>query len=249
MESVQILGCRVDGVDLAAALARAAQFVREGGPHRIVTLGTEMIVHARGDARYRAVVNGADLCVPDTIGVVFAARLQGMPLHGRVAGVDLLERLCSQAAGEGWSVYLLGAAPGVAEAAGAALAARHPGLRIAGARDGYFGEHEAQQVAAAIHASGARILLAALGFPKQEYFLARWLAASGAAVGVGVGGSFDVIAGRLPRAPEGFRRLGLEWLYRLLREPSRWRRQLALPLFVWLVVLDRLTLGKGRRST
>lgn len=249
MPPLEILGCRVDDVDLAEAAARIAAFAREGGGRRVVTLGTEMIVHARRDAAYRAVVNGADLVVADTIGVIYASRLYGMPLRGRVAGIELLERLCACAARENLPVYLLGAAPGVAEAAGAALTARHPGLRVAGTRDGYFAPAQASEVAAAIRRSGACILFAALGFPKQEYFLADWLGASGAGAGMGVGGSFDVLAGRLPRAPETFRRLGLEWLYRLLREPRRWRRQLALPTFAWLVVLERLRAKKGTRSS
>jgi len=249
VRSVEILGCRVDDVDVAAAVARLLEYARGSQPRLVVTVGTEMIVHALRDPEYRRVLNGADLCVPDTIGVVYASRLSGSPLGGRVAGIELLERLCAGAAAEGLPVYLLGAAPGVAQAAGAELAARHPGLRIAGARDGYFGDEQAQQVAEGIRASGARIVFAALGFPKQERFLAAWLGATGAGVGMGVGGSFDVIAGRLPRAPEVFRRLGLEWLYRLMREPRRWRRQLALPLFAWLVVMDRLAAGKGHRST
>lgn len=245
---MEILRCRVDDVDLAEATSRVIAYARDGGTHRVVTIGTEMIVHAQHDARYRAVVNGADLCVPDTIGVVYAARLRGRRLRGRVAGIELLEAVCAGAAREGLGISLLGGAPGVAQAAGEALAARYPGLRVVGTRDGYFADDDAPAVAAAIRASGAQVLFAALGFPKQEVFLATWLGASGAGVGVGVGGSFDVIAGRLPRAPHVFRRLGLEWLYRLLREPRRWRRQLALPLFVWLVVLDRLTAGKGSRA-
>lgn len=249
MPPLEILGCRVDDVDLAEATARILAYARDGGSHRVVTLGTEMIVHALHDSAYRSAVNDADLRVADTIGVVVASRLYGAPLRGRVAGIELLERLCERAAREGLPIYLLGAAPGVAEEAGAALASRHPGLRVAGTRDGYFTPEQAPEVAAAIRASGARILFAALGFPKQEFFLADWLNASGAGAGMGVGGSFDVLAGRLPRAPEAFRRLGLEWLYRLLREPRRWRRQLALPLFVWLVMLERLRSKKGTRSS
>ncbi|TAM60414.1 glycosyltransferase [bacterium] len=249
MPPLEILGCRVDDVDLAEAAARIVAYARDGGHHRVVTLGTEMIVYARRDPVYRAVVNASDLVVADTIGVVCASRLHGVPLRGRVAGIELLERLCELAAQEQLPIYLLGAAPDVARATAGVLAARHPGLRVAGARDGYFAPEQAAEVAAAIRASGARILFAALGFPKQERFLADWLAASGAGVGMGVGGSFDVLAGRLPRAPQALRRLGLEWLYRLVREPRRWRRQMALPLFVWLAVLDRVGIKKGTRAS
>ena len=238
--SLTILGCRVDALDERGALERIEHFVRVGGAHQIVTLGTEMIVYAQHDERYRAIVNACALSLCDTVGLLWASRLRGGPLRERVTGVELADRIAALSARTGARLYLLGGAPGVAAAAATQLAAKYPGVQLAGARDGYFGPDEAATVAAGIAASGAAIVLAALGFPKQEFWLAEHLAASGAAVGIGVGGSLDVLSGYKPRAPRFFRALHLEWLYRLVREPARWRRQLALPRFAWLVLRERM---------
>lgn len=248
MIPLQILGCRLDPLDSEQAVERILSFAREGGGAQVVTLGTEMVVYAQGDARFRAIVNDAALSLCDTVGLLAVARRRGAPLRERVAGVELIERLSAGAAVQGLPVYLLGGAEGVAADAAAALQRRHAGLRIAGARNGYFRDEESAQIAAVVAASGARILLAGMGFPRQEYWLATHLRETGCGVGIGVGGSFDVIAGRMERAPQTVRRLGLEWLYRLLREPRRWRRQLALPRFVWLVALDELGLAPARKE-
>jgi N-acetylglucosaminyldiphosphoundecaprenol N-acetyl-beta-D-mannosaminyltransferase len=241
-----ILGCRVDAIGANDAVQRIVELARGGEPSLVVTLGTEMIVCAQNDARFRDVVNSSALSLCDTAGVLFAARLQGAPLRGRVAGVELLDPLCERLAQEGLSVYFLGGKGDTAARAAAALAARHPALRIAGARDGYFSESEDAAVSAAIAASGARVLLAGLGSPRQELWLANHLAATGCGAGIGVGGSFDVLAGNVARAPLAWRRLNLEWLYRLVTQPSRWRRQLALPKFVVLALRER-AFGKPRQ--
>jgi N-acetylglucosaminyldiphosphoundecaprenol N-acetyl-beta-D-mannosaminyltransferase len=241
VDHATILGCRVDAVDTDDAVARIVALARGSESSLVVTLGTEMIVCAQSDQQFREAVNASALSLCDTVGVLLAARLQGTPLPGRVAGVELLEPLCAALASEGLRVYFLGAKGDTAARAAAALAARHPGLRVAGARDGYFGPSDDARVAQAIRGSGARVLLAGLGSPRQELWLSRWLAQSGCGVGMGVGGSFDVIAGNVARAPRVWRRLNLEWLYRLVREPSRWRRQLALPKFVVLALFERAT--------
>jgi N-acetylglucosaminyldiphosphoundecaprenol N-acetyl-beta-D-mannosaminyltransferase len=229
--SIVVLGCRVDRVDSAAAVARIEQLLAAGSAAQVVTLGAEMANLAHDDARYRAAVNAADLIVPDTIGIVLASRWLGAPLPERVAGIDLIERLCALAAQRGLPIYLLGSAPGVAEAASVALTQRHAGLRIAGREHGYFDDAQAAAICDRVRSSGARLVFVGLGFPRQEYWIRDNLPHLGAAVCVGVGGSFDVLSGRLARAPSIIRRLGLEWLYRLVREPRRLRRQLALPLF------------------
>ncbi|MBV8354190.1 MAG: WecB/TagA/CpsF family glycosyltransferase [Candidatus Eremiobacteraeota bacterium] len=239
MRALDILGCRVDAIDADEATARILALAREHRTEQIVTLGTEMVVYAQGDSRFRGIVNAAALSLCDTVGVLAVARRRGMPLAGRVTGVELVERLCAGAASLELPVFLLGGAPGVAADAAAALRARFPNLRIAGTRDGFFRDEESPEIGAAIAASGARLLFAGMGFPRQEYWLAEHLAQA-RCVGIGVGGSFDVIADRIARAPRIVRRFGLEWLYRLVREPWRWRRQLALPRFVWLIALDEL---------
>jgi N-acetylglucosaminyldiphosphoundecaprenol N-acetyl-beta-D-mannosaminyltransferase len=248
-----LLGCRVDDCDAAEAarriVAAASRADANAPPLQVVTLGTEMIVRAQTDADFRAAVNGSGLSLCDTVGLLAASKLRGGPLRERVAGVELVEGVCAVLAGTPAGVYLLGGAPGVAEAAAAALRGRYPGLTIAGARDGYFADGEAARVAEAIRATGAALVLAGLGSPKQEVWLRDQLARSGCGAGIGIGGSFDVFSGKVPRAPRVWRALGLEWFYRLLREPWRWRRQLALPFFVFLVLRESVVSFMQRRST
>jgi N-acetylglucosaminyldiphosphoundecaprenol N-acetyl-beta-D-mannosaminyltransferase len=229
--SLVILGCRVDRVDSEAAVARIEQLLDAAMPAQVVTLGAEMANLAHDDARYRSVINSASLVLPDTIGIVLASRWIGTPLPERVAGIDLIERLCALAAARCLPVYLLGSGRSVARAAGQALMQRHAGLRIVGTEHGYFDDAQSNAICERIRAAGARLVLVGLGFPRQEYWIHDHLAQLGAAVCMGVGGSFDVLSGMTRRAPLTMRRMGLEWLYRLIREPSRLRRQLALPLF------------------
>mgnify|MGYP005842121103 CR=1 FL=1 len=239
----QLLGLPVDLVDLeeAASICRRAVETPTGPPLRVITLNPEMVIRARQDEAFLSCFQGEVLVVPDGIGIVLAGRRRGWPGIARVPGIDLCERLAAEAARCGWPVFFFGGRPGVAEEAAAALARRYPGLRVAGTAHGYLPSEEEPALVSAIAASGARLLFVGLGAPKQEIWLARNLAATGARVGMGVGGSFDVIAGRIPRAPRAWRRLGLEWAYRFLREPRRWRRLLGLPVFFWrgVVLLSR----------
>ena len=248
MKPIEILGCRLDPIDANEAAERIVELARTSGGAQVVTLGTEMVVYAQKDERFRAIVNGSALSLCDTVGLLAVARKRGAGLRERVTGVELIERLCREAAAQGVPVYFLGGAEGVAADAAAVLSARFPGLRVAGTRNGYFSEAESPAVVAAIAASGAKLLFAGLGSPRQEFWLADHLRETGCGAGIGVGGSFDVFAGRVARAPQSFRRLGLEWLYRLVKEPQRWRRQLALPRFVWLVALDELGILPTRKS-
>lgn len=224
--------------DAQAATEAILHYAREHRGAQIVTLGTEMVVYAQRDTRYRAVINGCALSLCDTVGLLAVARGRGATLRDRVTGVELVERLCKAAAEEGLSIYLLGGAPGVAEQAAAILQQRYPALRVAGTHDGYFSPSESSQIAQSIRGSGAHLLFAAMGFPKQEYWLSEHLHETGVGAAIGVGGSFDVISGNVERAPQAWRKAGLEWLYRLVKEPRRWRRQLALPRFVVLVAVE-----------
>ena len=247
MDSLDILGTRLDVLDEPQAIEAILRFAREGTPAQVVTLGTEMVVYAQRDPSFRAIVNASALSLCDTIGVLAVARSRGARLERRVTGVELVEALCKRAAVEGLSIYFLGGAEGVAADAAAILEVTYPGLIVAGTRNGFFTEDEEGSIVAAIRASGAKLLLVGLGSPRQEKWLARNLAATGCGVGIGVGGSFDVISGRVKRAPMLWRNLGVEWLYRLMSEPQRIRRQLALPYFVWLVAIDRLGLRRAER--
>jgi N-acetylglucosaminyldiphosphoundecaprenol N-acetyl-beta-D-mannosaminyltransferase len=243
---MEILGCRVDAVGREAAVERIAALANAGGAAVVVTLGVEMVMAARRDEAFRRAVNAAALVTCDTIGLLLASKLRGGPLRERVTGVELLDDLAARSAGRGdVRLYLLGGSGDPAERAAAALRARHPDAAIVGTRDGYFAESDSAAVADAIRASGANVLLAGLGSPKQELWLSRHLAATGCGVGIGVGGSLDVYAGNVVRAPALLRRAGLEWAYRLASQPSRWRRQLALPRFALAALAEAVTRPKA----
>lgn len=186
------------------------------------------------DARYRHVLRQADRVLPDGIGIHLGCRLLGQALRANVNGTDMFPLLCEAAAREGRPIYLLGARPGVAQAAADNMVKRYPGLQVAGTRDGYFLPAEEAAVVDAINDSGARILLVAFGVPRQELWLSRWRERLAAPVGMGVGGLFDFYSGRIPRAPLWMREMGLEWVYRLMQEPGRmWRRYvIGNPLFL-----------------
>jgi len=239
--ALRILGIPIHDVTLDEAVEQAAAWVKEGSAHQMATVNPEFVMAARRDPAFRAVLEGADLCLPDGVGITLAARYLGRPLRERVAGVDLVEALAARAARDGWRVFFLGAAPGVADRAASILAARYPGLTVAGTHAGSPRREEEDDIVRRVREAGADVLLVAYGAPAQDLWLARNLARTGAKVGVGVGGAFDYIAGVAPRAPRWMRRVGLEWLYRLIRQPWRWRRQRVLPLYALLVLLSKVT--------
>lgn len=234
--ALRLMGVPVHDVTMDETLTWIGRWIEESSPHQIATVNPEFLMRARSHPAFRATLNRAALCIPDGIGILLAARLRGKQLRERVAGSDLVPNLAKVAASEGWRVFFLGAAPGVAESAAAILASRHPGLLVAGCYAGSPAAEEEAAIVARVRSTQADVVLVAYGAPRQDLWLGRNLAATGAAVGIGVGGSFDFIAGVSRRAPRWIQRLGLEWLHRLIREPWRWRRQLALPLFVWLVL-------------
>ena len=241
-ETITVLGCRVDAVGRDEAVARIAALAESSEHGLVVTLGVEMVMAAQRDEEFRRIVNGAALVTCDTIGLLLASRLRGGPLRERVTGVELTGALAARSASHGdLRMYLLGGAGDTARRAGESLQRAYPGAAIAGARDGYFTENESAAVAAAIRASGANVLLAGLGSPKQEKWLAHHLPETGCGAGIGVGGTLDVLAGNVVRAPRLFQRTGLEWAYRLAKEPRRWRRQLALPRFALAALGEALS--------
>jgi N-acetylglucosaminyldiphosphoundecaprenol N-acetyl-beta-D-mannosaminyltransferase len=244
-----ILGCRLDTIDADEATDTIIRYAKEGVGAQIVTLGTEMVVYAQRDPRYRAIVNRSALSLCDTVGLLAVARARGARLGKRVTGVELIEHLCERAAKENVPIYLLGGSPGIADRAAQALGSRHPGLQVAGTHDGYFSDAESPAIAAAIRESGARLLFAGMGFPRQEFWLAEYLAQTDCGAGIGVGGSLDVISRNVQRAPDRWRKAHLEWLYRLVTQPHRWRRQLALPYFVLLVAGENFRTRFARGKT
>ena len=194
----------------------------------MVTPNPEFLQRAKGDPEFRGVLNGAGLALADGVGVTYAAKILGRPLKGKVPGIDFAARLMDWMAEHGKRLFLLGAKPGVAGQAALRLKADHPGLIICGVHDGYFTDSGA--VAAEIRESHADVAFVCLGAPKQELWMAQYGPETGVKLAVGLGGSLDVFAGVVERAPEGWQKLGLEWLYRLCKEPKRIGRMAKLPL-------------------
>lgn len=237
---VRVLGVALDSLDSAQALARIEALWAAGGCHQVVTVNPELVVHAWSDPAYRAVLNGAALRLPDGVGLLWAARVLGQRLPERVTGVDTFQRLAWRCAASGRRVFLLGGRPGVAERAAARLRSSAPDLLIAGTYAGSPAPADEADILRRVRAAAPDVLFVAFGSPAQELWLARNLDRLGVPVAMGVGGAFDFVAGEVPRAPPWVQRVGLEWLFRLARQPWRWRRQLALPLFVALVLRERL---------
>jgi len=217
---------------MVQCIERVVELIRAGGPRRVITLNPEILYRAvLSDHSLFDLINKADLVTADGEGIVWAGRVAGTPFPERVTGIDLMLRLVERAATEGWKIYLLGAAPGVAEEAAEKLTRRFPGLQVAGTRHGYFKPDEEAGIAQAIKQTAPQLLFVALGAPAQEMWIDRHIEDIGPVVAVGVGGSLDVISGRVARQPLWMQKLKIEWLGRLISEPSRWRRMLVLPKF------------------
>jgi N-acetylglucosaminyldiphosphoundecaprenol N-acetyl-beta-D-mannosaminyltransferase len=239
IQGQSILGVRVDDVTYEEALERIERSILSRSMCQIATVNVEFIMEARRNTAFRRVLTQAALCVPDGIGVLWAARRRGKPLRERVAGVDLVERIVSLGAARGWRVFFLGAAPGVAERTAGILARRYRGLIVAGCYAGSPRPEDEAAIVARVRVAEPDVLFVAYGAPSQDQWIARNQALTGAAVAMGVGGSFDFLAGLAKRAPLWMQRFGLEWLYRLLRQPWRLRRQLVIPQFMLLVLMRR----------
>lgn len=255
IQRLNILGVEIDRVDFALTLdlidawvmQRRAARVAPPACRQICTVNPEFIVDAQRDPDFAAVLAHADLCVPDGAGVLWAARRVGQPLRERVTGSDGIYRICERAAVRGWRVFLLGAAPGVAEQAAAVLAGHYPGLTVAGCHAGSPADADWPGIHARLVAAAPDILFVAYGHPRQDFWIARRRAEQPAAVAIGVGGAFDFVAGVASRAPRWMQQRNLEWLHRLITQPWRWRRMLKLPVFVGMVLAD--SLRKNRIAT
>lgn len=234
-DTVTILGVRIDKITAEYALKKAERFVRAEGVSVIYTPNPEIVMAAYADPSFCKILNDADLCTPDGIGVVYASRMLHNPVPERVPGFDLTCGLLKSIAKTGEGVFLFGAKPGVAETAKKNLEQKYPGLNVCGTHDGYFKPEDEDGIIDAINQSGAKLLLVCLGAPKQE----KWIAAHKDALRVnlcmGVGGALDVFAGTVKRAPEFFIKCNLEWLYRFIKQPSRLNRFAALPKFMLTV--------------
>lgn len=241
VKRVEVCGVPVDCVTMSDAVRVAESWVETGDhPLAILAVNPEKIIRAQQDPTLLTTLRASGLLIPDGIGVVFAVRLLGLGNLERVPGAELMPELCGLAAKKGYKVFLFGANPETILRAAEVLRQRYSCLNIAGVQHGYVKEEEMQSVITAINDTQAELLFVALGSPKQELWMTRYLPSLKVKVCQGVGGTFDVIAGRVKRAPLAFRRLHLEWFYRLLSQPSRILRQKTYPIFAFRVLRKRL---------
>lgn len=237
MERVSVLGCPIDAVTLDDAVATVDDAVATRTVMQHMAINAAKLVKLQNDAALREAIEACELITADGQSVVWAAGLLGQPLPQRVTGIDLMEAILRRAPERGHRIYLLGAADDVLEAAAARIIERFPGIELAGRRHGYFGADEEAEVAAGIRDARADVLFVALTTPKKELFLARWRETLDVPFVMGVGGAFDVLAGKRRRAPRLLQRLGLEWAYRLAQDPRRLLARYAVgnTVFSWLV--------------
>lgn len=240
---VNILGVKVDKVNIPEAVDIIFNMLEENRPHSVFTPNSEIILEAYKNAEFCRILNSADLLTADGIGVVYASKIIGDPIKARAAGYDIACGLIDRIAETGHRLYLFGGKPGIAEKAKRRLEERYPFIQIVGIRNGYFKDSETADIISDINSVGADIVFVCLGAPKQE----KWIAANKdkltARVLMGIGGSLDVFAGEVERAPDFWCRIGLEWFYRLVKEPWRFKRMLALPKFGFTVMFH------GRKFT
>lgn len=239
--TVDILGIPVDNVTMGEALEKFKKFLGGNKVHTIYTPNAEIMMEARRDASLNEILLQADLLVADGAGVVLASKILARPVPEKVSGIDLVKNSFNlRLPGKKLRYFLFGGKPGIAEAAAKKILSMYPGVEIAGCRNGYFSREEEQEILKQINSAGTDILLAALGAPKQEKWIHTHKNSLNVKICMGVGGTLDVLAGQVKLAPEFMRKSGLEWLYRLYKEPWRYKRMLDLPRFTLLAVKKRL---------
>jgi N-acetylglucosaminyldiphosphoundecaprenol N-acetyl-beta-D-mannosaminyltransferase len=245
---VDVLGCRIDNLSMEETLARIEEFIREGKAHQHVVVNVDKIVKAKREPRLMEIINGCDLVNADGMPVVWASQWLGKPLKERVAGIDLFVNLVGMAARKGWRVFFFGAREEVVSRAVAFFEEAHPGLRVAGFRNGYWKPEEEPSVVEEIKRARPDILLVAISSPKKEEFLDKHMNEMKIPFAMGVGGSFDVVAGLTSRAPLWMQKRGLEWFYRFLQEPRRMFRRYFMDdlYFFWLLTKELLKAQKVR---
>ncbi len=238
MDTVNILGAKISMMGIDESVDYIMDMMEQSGNHAVFTPNSEMIMNAYKDRDFMDLINSADLLTADGIGLVYGSRIVGKPIYERAAGFDIAMALVERMAAEGKSLFLFGSKPGTAERAADILMEENPGLKIAGCRNGYFKPEETDAIISEINSSGADVVFVCLGSPAQE----RWIAANRdklwCKVMIGLGGSLDAITGDMPRAPEWWCNHGVEWLYRLIKQPSRIGRMMALPKFGLTVLFN-----------
>ncbi|RXG63132.1 WecB/TagA/CpsF family glycosyltransferase [Candidatus Atribacteria bacterium 1244-E10-H5-B2] len=254
---IKLFQVGIDQVDNQKTIQKIEEFIVSKKPHQIVTPDTLAVLLARKDPEYHAILKSADLVTPDGAGILWAATTLNYPLPERVTGIDIIHNICRLAAKKSYSLYLLGSYPGVASEAAKNLTKKYPGIKIVGTHHGYFGNEDSQncedvkndnsdrnkkeeEISAEIKEKRPDILLVGMGVPKQEKWICKNLDKLDVPVCMGVGGSFDVLSGRIPRAPLWMQRHGMEWIYRSIKQPNRVFQVFALFYFIWLVILGKL---------
>ena len=235
---INVMGVGFDNLTQQEAVTEALRLISERRSAYVVTPNPEIVMMCRADPSVMDAVQRADLVLPDGVGVVYGARILGTPLKGKLPGIDFVQALMGELAKTGGRVFLLGSKPGVAELAAQTISARYPGLTICGTQDGYFKDDA--PVIEAVNAAKPDLLFVCLGAPKQELWMQRNAPKLNVGVMAGRGGSLDVFAGNVKRAPAFYQKLGLEWLYRVVCEPSRFKRVLRLPKFLFACIGKRL---------
>ena len=230
MERIDVLGVGFDNLTMAEAVAEGVRLMNSPGAHYIVTPNPEIVEICARDAEANSAINGADMVIADGVGIIHGAKLLGTPLKAKLPGIEFASELMGKMAEQSKSLFLFGAKPGIAESAAANLAKKYPGLKIAGVNDGYF--EDDKPIIEKIKNSGADVVFVCLGAPKQEKWMEQNGEATGAHLLLGIGGSLDVFAGVVKRAPKIYQKLGMEWFYRLLKQPSRIGRMAKLPMFL-----------------
>jgi N-acetylglucosaminyldiphosphoundecaprenol N-acetyl-beta-D-mannosaminyltransferase len=239
MERLNIFGVPIDRVTMKQAVEILKNFLQEDRLHIVATPNAEIVMMAQKDKEYMEILNNTDLNVPDGSGIVFASKVFKNPLSERVAGFDLMMEFIKDISSRNIKIYLLGSAPQIAEQARVNLEKLYPSVKIVGTHHGYFTDEEENKIIEEINNKGTEVLFVALGAPKQEKWIYKNRNKLKVKIAMGVGGSFDVIAGKAKRAPYLYRKLGLEWLYRLIKEPWRYKRMMALPKFALKVLLHK----------
>ena len=229
MNRIDVLGVEFDDMDIVEAVELAMGFMEERRCAYAVTPNPEIVLECRKNRRLAAAVRAADMVLPDGVGVIYASRILGTPIKNRLPGIDFASALMARMSECGKKVFLLGAKTGVAELAAERLTERYPGLEVCGVNDGYFEEEDNELVLEKINAQSPDLILVCLGAPKQEIWMKNNAELLNAGLMIGLGGALDVYAGVVERAPRKWRKLGLEWLYRLIKEPRRIKRMIKLP--------------------
>jgi N-acetylglucosaminyldiphosphoundecaprenol N-acetyl-beta-D-mannosaminyltransferase len=234
-----VLECPVDLSTTDEVVNKIVDLIDQREPMQVVTLNAEMIYKAQQAERFKQLINNAVLVTADGISVVWALRTLGFKIQERVTGIDLLYKLCERGSQKKWKIFLLGSAPGIAEKAGSVIKQCYPGITICGTHDGYFSDKDNPAIVEQIANCQPDLLFVGMGAPRQEYWIQDNMHTYGVPISIGVGGSFDVVAGEKKRAPLWMIKLNIEWLYRLIIEPSRIKRQLALPKFMLMVLYSK----------